>query len=302
MSPFNGDSIVKQGMTRWAVVAIVIATWFGVPSSAQAQATQYVRFQQGGASAWGVLEGETIQRLSEAPFLGGTRTGQSVPLSSVTLLPPADPLLAVVVNVNYPSGVTGTARTIPTIITLPPRSMVGHGSPVMRPVEVENFRAEPTAAVVIGRTATNVSAAEAGAYIFGVAAGVDVTAMDWRPAGSQWTRAKGTDTFKPLGPVVVTGVDYNNLTIQGRHNGTALPPVRTADMIWDFHELVSYVSRYMTLNPGDVIYAGTAGQDFTVALAAGDIFEVEVAGVGTLRNPVQAAPPVAATLPPPFRP
>lgn len=282
-----------------ALAAVALAA---LPGLVGAQVTRYVHYQQGNAaSAWGVLQGETIQPLSAAPFAGGTPAGSSVALSAVTLLPPAIPRTAVVVNVNYPSGVTGNPRERPTIITLPPRAFVGAGSPILRPVEAENVRAEATVGIVIGRTASNVSASDAGQYILGVVPAVDVTAMDWRPGGSQWTRSKGTDSFKPIGPAVVSGVDYNNLTIIGRHNGTALPPVRTADMIWDFGELVEYVSRYMTLNPGDVILAGTAGQDFTVALQAGDTFEVEIAGVGTLRTPVQAAAPIAATLPPPHR-
>jgi 2-keto-4-pentenoate hydratase/2-oxohepta-3-ene-1,7-dioic acid hydratase in catechol pathway len=115
-------------------------------------------------------------------------------------------------------------------------------------------------------------------------------------------RSKGTDTFKPMGPALVSGVDYNNLTITGRHNGTALQPVRTSEMIWDFNELVSYISRYMTLSPGDVVFAGTAGADRTVAVQAGDTFEVDVSSVGMLRSPIAAAPPIAPTLPPPSRP
>jgi 2-keto-4-pentenoate hydratase/2-oxohepta-3-ene-1,7-dioic acid hydratase in catechol pathway len=284
--------------------ACLLAALLAAAPVAQAQVTRYVHFQQGNAEGWGVLEGETIQRLSGAPWAGGTRTGQSVALSAVTLLAPTTPRTAVVVNVNYPSGVPRNQagepqeRDHPTIITLPPRAFVGNGAPIMRPVEVENLRAEPTAAVIIGRTATSISPAEAGQYIFGVAPAVDVTAMDWRTG--QWTRSKGTDSFKPVGPVVVSGVDYNNLTIVGKHNGTAMQPVRTSEMIWDFNELVSYVSQYMTLNPGDIVLAGTAGQTFTVALQAGDTFEVEIAGVGTLRNPVQAAPAMA-TLPPRFQ-
>ncbi len=281
-----------QGRLRAAAVAVLLVL---APGLLDAQVTRYVHFEQGGSQGWGVLEGQTIQRLSAAPWDGGTSTGQSVALSAVTLLPPATPLTAVVVNVNYPSGVTGQPRPHPTIITLPPRAFVGHDAPIQRPVEVENLRAEPTAAVVIGRTASNVSPEEAGDYILGVAAAVDVTAVDWR--SGQWTRSKGTDSFKPIGPAVVSGVDYNNLTIVGRHNGTAMSPVRTSEMIWDFHELVSFISRYMTLNPGDVVMAGTAGADFTVALQAGDTFEVEIEGVGTLRNPVNARSPMV-NLPP----
>jgi 2-keto-4-pentenoate hydratase/2-oxohepta-3-ene-1,7-dioic acid hydratase in catechol pathway len=280
-----------------ALVAVLLAT-----VAAEAQVTRYVHFRQGNADSWGVLEGENVHHLSAAPFAGGTRTGQTVPVASVTLLPPATPSTAVIVNVNYTTGVTGQPRDHPTIITLPPRAFVGSGAPILRPVEAQNVVAEPTVAIVIGKTARNVTPEQAGAHILGVAPAIDVTAMDWRPAGSQWTRAKGTDSFKPIGPVVVSGVDYNNLTIVGKHNGTALQPIKTADMIFDFNELVSYISRYMTLNPGDVVLAGTAGQNFVVPIRAGETFEVEIAGVGTLRNPVQAAAPIAPTLPPPYRP
>jgi 2-keto-4-pentenoate hydratase/2-oxohepta-3-ene-1,7-dioic acid hydratase in catechol pathway len=283
-------------------VLLALSLLAAVPA-ADAQVVRYVHFQQGnGPSAWGILEGETIQRLSAAPFLGGTRSGQSVALSAVTLLPPATPSTAIITNVNYSSGLAANAtpRERPTVITLPPGAFVGNGAPIMRPVEVQDFRAEATAAVVIGRRAVNVTPEQASQYIFGVAPAIDVTAEDYRPRGSQWTRAKGTDSFKPIGPAVVTGVNYNALTIVGRHNGTALPPVQTSAMLFDFNELVSYISQFMTLNPGDVVMAGTAGPTFTVALQAGDTFEVDIAGVGTLRNPVRARAPMT-TLPPSFQ-
>lgn len=278
--------------------ALVAAALLVTASSALEAQTRHVRFQDGDADAWGVLEGETIQRLSAAPYAGGTPTGQSVALSSVSLLAPATPKLVVILNVNYPSGATNE-RPRPTLITLNPRALTGHGSPILRPVEAENVTAEPTLAVVIGRTAWNVAPEQAAQYVAGVVPAVDVTAVDWR--SGQWARAKSTDTFKPMGPALVSGVDYGNLTITGRLNGTTIGPVSTSDLIWDVGEMVSYVSQYMTLSPGDVIFVGTAGEDFTAPIAAGDTFEVDVVGVGMLRSPVQAADPVASTLPPPHQ-
>jgi 2-keto-4-pentenoate hydratase/2-oxohepta-3-ene-1,7-dioic acid hydratase in catechol pathway len=278
-------------------VGLVALTLLASATAVNAQVTRYVHFQQGkGPDAWGILEGETIRPLSAPPYAGGKPSGQTVALSAVTLLPPANPRTAIITNVNYPG--EGKPRDRPTIITLPPSAFVGHGSPIRRPVEVKDLRAEATAAIVIGRRAVNVTAEQAGQYILGVAPAIDVTAMDWRTG--QWTRAKGTDSFKPMGPVVVSGVDFNNLTIVGKHNGTVLPPVRTADMVFNFHALVSYVTQSMTLNPGDVVLAGTAGPKATAALQAGDTFEVEIAGVGTLRSPVAARAPMT-TLPPPFK-
>jgi 2-keto-4-pentenoate hydratase/2-oxohepta-3-ene-1,7-dioic acid hydratase in catechol pathway len=121
-------------------------------------------------------------------------------------------------------------------------------------------------------------------YIFGVTAGNDLSERDWQRNDLQWLRAKGSDTFGPIGPVIVRGLDPNDLLLQTRVNGEVRQSERTRDLIFDVEEIVSYVSRYVTLYPGDVIFTGTPGS--TMALEPGDVVEVEVEGVGVLRNTV----------------
>jgi 2-keto-4-pentenoate hydratase/2-oxohepta-3-ene-1,7-dioic acid hydratase in catechol pathway len=112
-----------------------------------------------------------------------------------------------------------------------------------------------------------------------------VSERDWQSADLQWFRAKGSDTFGPLGPMIVSGLDYDDLDVQSRINGEVRQTGSTSDLIFDIATIVSYVSRYVTLFPGDVIFTGTPGQ--TMAMQPGDVVEVEVEGVGVLRNTVR---------------
>jgi 2-keto-4-pentenoate hydratase/2-oxohepta-3-ene-1,7-dioic acid hydratase in catechol pathway len=137
---------------------------------------------------------------------------------------------------------------------------------------------------VIGREATNVSVEDAPSYIFGVSAGNDVSERTWQGADIQWSRAKGSRTFNVVGPVLVTGLDYQNLQITGRLNGEERQGENTSDLLFDMHEMLSYISTYFTLYPGDLIWTGTMGS--TRAMQPGDTYEVEIEGIGILRNQV----------------
>jgi 2-keto-4-pentenoate hydratase/2-oxohepta-3-ene-1,7-dioic acid hydratase in catechol pathway len=138
--------------------------------------------------------------------------------------------------------------------------------------------------VVIGKRAKDVAVAGAAEYVFGVTAGNDVSERDWQRDDLQWLRAKGSDTFGPVGPVIATGLDHNDLLVQTRVNGEVRQSERSSDLIFDIETIVSYVSRYVTLMPGDVIFTGTPGS--TQAMSPGDVVEVEIEGVGVLRNTV----------------
>ncbi len=130
---------------------------------------------------------------------------------------------------------------------------------------------------------------EAADYIFGVTAGNDVSERDWQRADLQWVRAKASDTFAPLGPAITRGLDYDELLVQTRLNGKLRQSGSSSDLIFDPETIVSYVSRYVTLLPGDVIFTGTPGT--TSAMKPGDSVEVEVEGVGVLRNQVAESEP-----------
>ena len=140
--------------------------------------------------------------------------------------------------------------------------------------------------IVIGREAKNVSESEAASFVFGVTAGNDLSERDWQSEDLQWFRAKGSDTFGPVGPAIARGLDHNDLLLQTRVNGEVRQSERTGDLLFDVEAIVSYVSRYVTLLPGDIIFTGTPGS--TQALEPGDVVEVELEGVGVLRNPVVA--------------
>jgi 2-keto-4-pentenoate hydratase/2-oxohepta-3-ene-1,7-dioic acid hydratase in catechol pathway len=140
---------------------------------------------------------------------------------------------------------------------------------------------------VIGKRATRIPVEEARAAILGVTCGNDVSERDWQGGAAkdlQWWRAKGADTFAPLGPCVVTGLDYSNLLLTTRLNGQVVQQQYTSDLLFDIPAVVSFISQWVTLEPGDLIFTGTPGS--TSKLNPGDVVEVEIEGIGVLRNPV----------------
>jgi 2-keto-4-pentenoate hydratase/2-oxohepta-3-ene-1,7-dioic acid hydratase in catechol pathway len=144
--------------------------------------------------------------------------------------------------------------------------------------------------LVIGKKARNVSVSEARESIFGVTCGNDVSEREWQNGSQkdvQWWRAKGADTFAPLGPCIVRGVDYGNLLLQTRVNGQVVQKQSTADLIFDGPTTVSFISKYLTLLPGDIIYTGTPGT--TSKLMPGDVVEIDIEGIGVLRNKIEGA-------------
>ena len=144
--------------------------------------------------------------------------------------------------------------------------------------------------VVIGKRASRVSVAEAREAIFGVTAGNDVSEREWQNGAKkdvQWWRAKGADTFAPLGPSIVRGLDYGKLGIQTRLNGNVVQKDSTANLVHDCPTTVSFISQFVTLLPGDLIYTGTPGT--TKRMNPGDVVEVEIEGIGILRNKIVAA-------------
>jgi 2-keto-4-pentenoate hydratase/2-oxohepta-3-ene-1,7-dioic acid hydratase in catechol pathway len=169
-----------------------------------------------------------------------------------------------------------------------PTSIVGPGADIVLPSGATNVHYEGELVIVIGRRAKNVRREDVGQYIFGVTAGNDVSERSWQQADLQWFRAKAADTFGPLGPVIVKGLDYNNLLVQTRLNGQVVQSERSSDLIFNVATIVAHITEFMTLEPGDIIFTGTP--QTTRAMKAGDVVEIEVEGVGVLRNKVVAAP------------
>lgn len=174
----------------------------------------------------------------------------------------------------------------PLMFLKPPSALLAEGEAIERPDGYLRVDYEGELGVVIGRRAREVSVEDALAYVEGYTCVNDVTVRDLQQKDGQWTRAKGFDTFCPVGPAIALGLDPRDLRITTRVNGVVKQDSRTSDMIFDVATLVAFVSRHMTLEPGDLITTGTP--QGVGNLVPGDVVEVEIEGVGVLRNPVVA--------------
>jgi 2-keto-4-pentenoate hydratase/2-oxohepta-3-ene-1,7-dioic acid hydratase in catechol pathway len=238
-----------------------------------------VRYERRGTASYGVLDGDEIRELEGPPFESLRETGRSLARSEVRLLSPCQPSKVLAVGLNYKSHLGDRPQPeYPSLFAKFPTSIIGHEDEIVLPGDSTSVHYEGELVVVIGTRAKNVSVAEAPRHIFGVTAGNDVSERTWQRADLQWVRAKGSDTFGPLGPAIARGIDYHDLLIETRLNGELRQSERTRDMLFSVEEIVSYASRYVTLLPGDVIYTGTPG--ITEAMRPGDVVEVEVKNGG----------------------
>lgn len=256
--------------------------------------TQYIRYRtsspnvSGSGEAYGILEGETVHELSGAPFDSPTRTGTTALLSAVTLLYPCQPTKILCVGLNYKSHLGGRPQPgRPEIFYKPLSAVQNPGGAIVTPRDSTDLHYEGEMVVVMGKRARDISPAQAAETIFGVTCGNDVSDRNWQHGAGkdlQWWRAKGSDTFAPFGPVIAAGIDYSRLQLTTRLNGEVVQQQYTSDLIFDCPAIVSWISGWVTLNPGDIIYTGTPGS--TRKMNPGDVVEVELESVGVLRNPV----------------
>lgn len=273
--------------SRYALAALLLLHTGG-QAVAQEAITKYVRYSYGGVVSYGILDGESVLELDGNLFASPRETGMVVPLSDVRLLAPCQPSKLVAVGLNYRSHLRDRpVPEFPGLFAKYPSAVIGPGDDIVIPPDATDVHYEGELVIVIGKRAKNISAAEAPDHIFGVTAGNDVSERAWQRGDLQWVRAKTSDTFAPLGPAIASGLDYNDLLVQTRLNGELRQSERTRDLIFGVDTIVAYISRYVTLLPGDVIYTGTPGS--TSAMQPGDVVEVEIEGVGVLRNAVAAS-------------
>ncbi|SPF56848.1 conserved hypothetical protein [Candidatus Sulfopaludibacter sp. SbA4] len=250
--------------------------------------TKYIRYLTDSTVAYGILDGDTVRELSGGLFDSPAETGVTHPLAGVKLLAPCQPGKILAVGLNYGSHIGNRPRPAhPEMFYKPVSALQSPGGPIVIPRDATDLHYEGELVMVIGKRARNASREEARDAIFGVTCGNDVSERNWQHGQGkdlQWWRAKGCDTFAPLGPAIVTGIEYGNLLLQTRLNGERVQSQYTADLIFDCPAIVEWVSGWVTLMPGDVIYTGTPGS--TRKLAPGDVVEVEIEGIGILRNPV----------------
>ena len=269
-----------------AIAALAIST----SAFAQAKPVKYVKFEAQGQPAWGILENEnTIQELSGAPWLSTTKpTGRRTKVPDVKFLAPAEAKKVIAAGLNYKShiGQASPAKYVGLFAKFP-TSLSGNDADIPYPADATSLHYEAEICVVMGKRAQNITEAQVKDHIFGVTACNDVSERAWQKNDLQWFRAKAHDGFGPMGRELVTNVDYNNLKLIGRHNGKVVQETTTDLLIFNINNIISYTSRYITLEPGDVVFTGTPGT--TQAMKPGDTFEVEVVGVTTLRNKVAAS-------------
>lgn len=251
---------------------------------------RFVRVERSGVPQWGLVEGEWVFAMTGSPFSEWRRGEALGPLAGLRLLPPAAPSKILCVGRNYPAHAAEHQAKVPAeplLFLKPPSSVIGPGDPIVLTPLSEQVEHEAELAVVIGRRCRNVTPEEAWGCVLGVTCANDVTARDLQRRDGQWTRAKGFDTFCPLGPWLVAGLtaqDVADLEVVCRVNGAVRQRGRTSEMVFSPARLIAYTAAVMTLEPGDVLLTGTpAGVG---PLAPGDEVEVEVEGVGVLRNPV----------------
>ncbi|MDA4892875.1 MULTISPECIES: fumarylacetoacetate hydrolase family protein [Microbacterium] len=254
------------------------------------------RFSHNDGIQYGIVDEQELVVLAGDPmFAGYETTGERIPLADAALLAPVIPRSKVVcVGKNYhdhAAEMGGVAPEEPLLFLKPNTSVIGPGDTIVRPALSERTEYEGELAVVIGRIAKNVRAENAGDYVFGYTVGNDVTARDLQRKDGQWSRAKGFDTFCPLGPVIETEFDPSSATIRTSVNGQTRQQAPLTDMIHSVGAIIEYASAVFTLLPGDVIMTGTPAGVGT--FEAGDSVEVEVSGIGVLRNSVRDALPLS---------
>ena len=246
-----------------------------------------VRFRHGTRIATGSLDGDYVRPLQGTFFQDPVPTGEEVPLRDVRLLAPVLPSKVVAVGKNYADHAAemgGEVPDEPVIFLKPSTAVIGPDDPIPYPSISTQVDHEGELALVVGRLARAVPAEDAGRFILGYTCANDVTARDLQRKDGQWTRGKGFDGFCPIGPWIETEVDPLDLAIECRVNGQVRQAARTSLLAFGAARLVEFVTRVMTLLPGDVILTGTpAGVG---PLQVGDRVEVEVEGIGVLANEV----------------
>jgi 2-keto-4-pentenoate hydratase/2-oxohepta-3-ene-1,7-dioic acid hydratase in catechol pathway len=257
----------------------------------------WCRFEKAGRASYGVVEGETVTAVDGDPFSQHRRTDQKFPLGSIKLLVPVTPPTFYAIGSNYRNHVIERSKVKgfkepkfydrPRVGYRANSALIASGEDIVKPKDSGlRFEYEGELVAVIGKRCRNVSPEEAQACIFGWTIGNDVTERDWQKNDPTNLRGKNADTFKPMGPYIATGIAPRDMTTTVRLNGETVHQFPTGDMLFNAGEVISDISKTNTLSPGDVVWLGT--DELPKAIKAGDTIEIEISGIGVLRNRVVA--------------
>ncbi len=256
----------------------------------------FARFRRRDAVSYGIVEGERVTPIEGDLFGDHRRAGDALDLADVRLLAPVVPAKILAAAVNYPSHVTSAraivqqdeAPSAPQLFLKPSSSVIGPGETIVLPQGAPRVDAEGEMVAVIRRRCRKVSPDQALDFVFGYTCGNDVSARHWQRDDVQWWRAKGSDTFTPIGPYIATGLDPTDMELRTLVNGEEKQATNTSALVHSLAVLISFASQVMTLEPGDLVFTGTPG--VTPTLNHGDVVEVVIEGIGALRNPVSREP------------
>jgi 2-keto-4-pentenoate hydratase/2-oxohepta-3-ene-1,7-dioic acid hydratase in catechol pathway len=258
--------------------------------------TTWCRFSKEGQASYGVVEGDSVIAVDGSPFGENKKTARSFPLKHVKLLIPVVPPTFYCVGINYADHIRKMAQKRGTEPVFPKKpdigyrannALVAHDEEIVKPADAgEAFQYEGELVAVFGKRARKVSRENALDYVFGWTIGNDVSERNWQKQDRTLWRAKNADTFKPMGPWIVTGLDPDKMETVIRVNGQETDRFRTNNMIFDTAAYVAEVSKYCTIEPGDVMWMGTDGVPQNIK--PGDTVEIEISGIGVLRNKVVA--------------
>ena len=257
---------------------------------------RWIRFSHQGRRAYGIVEGDRLREVAGDPFHGWEATAKSHELAAVKIEVPVVPPTFYCVGLNYAQHVLEAATKLGIKADLPTQPDVGyravnaliaHEEAVVIPTGAQKVQYEGELAVVIGKRARHLPEADALSCVLGYTIGNDVSERAWQKSDRTLWRAKNADTFKPMGPWIETDVDLERLETRVSVNGRETTRFKTNAMLFGVATYIATITRYVTLYPGDVLWMGTDGT--SPDLKAGDVVEVEISGIGTLRNTFVAA-------------
>jgi 2-keto-4-pentenoate hydratase/2-oxohepta-3-ene-1,7-dioic acid hydratase in catechol pathway len=256
----------------------------------------FCRFRKDASTSYGIVEEGIVRTIEGDPFNGYKLASTRYALNDVRLLVPVMPGTFYAIGSNYHNHVVGIAKDrgreprfydSPRVGYRANSALAAHEADIVKPADAgPRFEYEGELVAVIGKPARNVSPDEAAECIFGWTIGNDISERDWQAKDPTNLRGKNCDTFNPMGPWIVTGVDIRDMTTNVRINGQLYHSFPTANMLFSPGEVISSVSKYCTLSPGDVVWLGT--DEVPKAVKPGDVIEIEITGIGTLRNRVVA--------------
>lgn len=257
---------------------------------------KWCRFEADGVTSYGRIEGDEVIGLDRAPWEAPSETAVRRRLDAVKLLTPVTPRAFYCVGQNYREHIIASAKrkgiepkfpSRPDVAFRSPAAMCANDDAIIKPKDSgERFQYEGELVAVIGKKGKNIPRAQALEYVFGWTIGNDVSERTWQQNDRTNWRAKNSDTFNPIGPWIVSGPDYRGMRTVVRLNGEEVDRFATGDMIHDVETYIEEISKYCTLQPGDVLWMGTDGSPRN--MKPGDVCEIEISGIGVLRNPVVA--------------